>query len=67
MDLDFFRTASGMRAGPKTNALVIALAAVVMAAALAVAFGYAQLPSHASAGKAARTMDANGNSIVGSR
>ena len=57
-----------MRAGPKTHSLmIIALAIVIMASALAMAFEYAQLPSHASANKVARTIDANGNGVVGRR
>ena len=56
-----------MRAGPKTSGLVIALAIVVMATALALAFGYARLPSHARANKVTQTLDANGNLAVGSK
>jgi hypothetical protein len=54
-----------MRAGPKTRGLmIIALAIVVMASALAMAFEYAQLPSHANETKIARAIDANGNGVV---
>jgi len=56
-----------MRAGPKTNSLVIALAIGVMASALTLSFWYADWPSYASPIKAASTLDASGNSAVKSR
>jgi len=57
-----------MRIGPQTtHGLLIALPIIVMASALALAFGYGQLPNHASANKIARTLDANGNGVVTSR
>jgi hypothetical protein len=56
-----------MRAGPKTHGLVIALAIGVMASALALAFGYAQLPSHGSLNKVVWAADANGNPVNGSK
>jgi hypothetical protein len=45
--------------------VVIALAIVVMASAIAVAFNYAQQPSYAAPSK--RNLDANGNAVVRNR
>jgi hypothetical protein len=44
--------------------MIIALAIVVMASALAMAFEYAQLPGHANETRIALTIDANGNGVV---
>ena len=46
---------------------VIALAIIVMASAMALAFGYAHQPSNASPKKNQAKIDANGNSAVRNR
>ena len=44
---------------------VIALAIIVMASAIAMAFNYAQQPSYAAPSHAKRNVDANGNAAFG--
>ena len=46
---------------------VIALAIIVMASAIAMAFNYAHQPSYAAPNHAKRNLDANGNPVVRSR
>jgi hypothetical protein len=46
---------------------VIALATVVMASAIAMAFNYAHQPSYAAPTNAKRNLDANGNAVVPNR
>ena len=43
---------------------VIALAIIVMASAIAMAFNYAHQPSYAAPNHAKRNLDANGNPVV---
>ena len=46
---------------------VIALAIIVMASAIAMAFNYAHQPSYAALNHAKRNLDATGNPVVRSR
>ena len=46
---------------------VIALAIIVMAAAIAMAFNYAQQPSYAAPNHAKQKQDANGNPVARGR
>jgi hypothetical protein len=46
---------------------VIALAMIVMASAIAMAFNYAHQPSNAVPSHAKRNQDANGNAVVRAR
>jgi hypothetical protein len=46
---------------------VIALAIILMASAIAMAFNYAQQPSYAAPSYAKRNVDANGNAVVRNR
>jgi hypothetical protein len=52
---------------PQMRLAVIALAIIVMASAIAMAFNYAQQPSYAAPSHAKRNVDANGNAVVRNR
>jgi hypothetical protein len=46
---------------------VMALAIIIMASAIAMAFNYAHRPSHAAPNHAKWNLDANGNPVIRSR
>jgi hypothetical protein len=53
--------------GPQMRLAVFALAIIVMASAIAMAFNYAHRPSYAAPNDAKRNLDANGNPVIRSR